>query len=139
MRRNNQGHECRRPSRKHRKAQKKATATHVSRSNYSSVRFYRYPWCGPDVTPHQPWQRQGGKFWGIFGSGAGLLARVIPLFDACYVRGSTFRLKWFLNDLRHSLTPNRRKLAKKKLLHYPPCVPIDHLGFFIRPAVLLYL
>ena len=30
--------------------------------------------------------------------------------DACYDRGSSFRLKKrFLNDLRHSLTQNRRK------------------------------
>ena len=29
-------------------------------------------------------------------------------FDARYVKGTTFRLKRFLNDLRHSLTQNRR-------------------------------
>ena len=33
------------------------------------------------------------------------------ILDVCYDGGSTFRLKWFLNDLRHSLTQNRRKYA----------------------------
>ena len=33
--------------------------------------------------------------------------------DACCDRGSTFRLKCFLNDLRHSLNQNRRNLAKR--------------------------
>ena len=31
--------------------------------------------------------------------------------NACHDRGRNFRLKWFLNDLRHSLTQNRRKYA----------------------------
>ena len=31
--------------------------------------------------------------------------------DVCYDRDITFRLKCFLNDLRHSLTQNRRKLV----------------------------
>ena len=33
------------------------------------------------------------------------------VLDAFYDRGSIFRLKFFLNDLRHSLTQNRRKRA----------------------------
>ena len=50
--------------------------------------------------------------------------------DVCYDRDITFRLKCFLNDLRHSLTQNRRNFV-----HFFPMALVVYLGHGISPPV----
>ena len=53
-------------------------------------------------------------------------------YDACYDRGSTFRLKWFLNDLRHSLNKNRRKYNRPFFFRMVLVVYLEAMGFCIQ-------
>ena len=56
-------------------------------------------------------------------------------FDTCYHRGTTFRLKWFLKDLKHSLTQNRRKLTVR-FARFSSCT--SALDLFHAVAVLVF-
>ena len=62
-------------------------------------------------------------------------ARLFFLTRATIEVVSRFRLKCFLNDLRHSLTQNRRK-KRHFILHYSRCIPSPWGGFHPVIAVL---